>query len=243
MDKAHVQHPVGLVQDEDLHLGQVQQALAGQVQQAAGGGGENVHPPLELVHLGGLAHPAEDHRLGEGQVLAVGVEGLVNLNGQLPGGGENQGPDRSPLHAVCGLSGVIHSFDLTKASVHDLPDRYPDFDVLTPTLQELFRRAFQYGASDPEVRPTAKEFSDALEDYIESLEYCECSGWDHYLRKDYNKPYCEWCRVEHEYGQKRNFYPKNIPYMNDNELEYCMKIDLSDHYKTLIRKELKKRQK
>ena len=52
-----------------------------------GGGGENVHPPLELVHLGGLAHPAEDHRLGEGQVLAVGVEVLVNLNGQLPGGG------------------------------------------------------------------------------------------------------------------------------------------------------------
>ena len=24
------------------------------------------------------------------------------------------------LHAVCGLSGVIHSFDLTKASVHDI---------------------------------------------------------------------------------------------------------------------------
>lgn len=24
------------------------------------------------------------------------------------------------LHALCGLSGVIHSFDLTKASVHDI---------------------------------------------------------------------------------------------------------------------------
>lgn len=24
------------------------------------------------------------------------------------------------LHAACGLSGVIHSFDLTKASVHDI---------------------------------------------------------------------------------------------------------------------------
>ena len=24
------------------------------------------------------------------------------------------------LHAVCGLSGVIHSYDLSKASVHDL---------------------------------------------------------------------------------------------------------------------------
>jgi hypothetical protein len=24
------------------------------------------------------------------------------------------------LHAICGLSGVIHSFDLTKASVHDI---------------------------------------------------------------------------------------------------------------------------
>ncbi len=24
------------------------------------------------------------------------------------------------LHALCGLSGVIHSFDMTKASVHDI---------------------------------------------------------------------------------------------------------------------------
>lgn len=24
------------------------------------------------------------------------------------------------LHALCGLSGVIHSYDLTKASVHDI---------------------------------------------------------------------------------------------------------------------------
>ncbi len=37
VDKPHVQHAVGLVQDEDLHPAQVQQALAGQVQQTAPG--------------------------------------------------------------------------------------------------------------------------------------------------------------------------------------------------------------
>ena len=29
VDKAHIQHPVGLVQDEDLHLRQVQEPLPG----------------------------------------------------------------------------------------------------------------------------------------------------------------------------------------------------------------------
>ena len=124
---------------------------------------------------------------------------------------------------------------------YQIPDRYPDFNILTPELQDLFKMAFQDGAANPKIRPTAKDFCNALEDYIESLEYCECNGWDHYLRKDYNKPYCEWCRVEHEYGQQRTFYPKNIPYMSNNELEYCLKINLSNDYKSLIQTELKKR--
>ena len=72
MDEAHIQHPIGLVQDEDLDGGQVQESLTGQVQQAAGGGGEDVNSPLNLLHLGSLPHAAEDDGLGEGEVLAIG---------------------------------------------------------------------------------------------------------------------------------------------------------------------------
>lgn len=126
---------------------------------------------------------------------------------------------------------------------YQIPERYPDFNILTPELQNLFKRAFQDGANKPSSRPTAKEFSEALEKYIKSLEHCECNAWDHYLRKGYDKDYCEWCRVEHEYGRKRELYPKNIPFMSKAELEYCLKLNFPNYYKLLVKKELKRRKK
>ena len=43
MDKAHVQHAVGLVEHQDLDLAQVQRTLASMVQQAARCGHQDVH--------------------------------------------------------------------------------------------------------------------------------------------------------------------------------------------------------
>ena len=116
MDEAHVQHPVRLVQDEDLHMGQVQQFLIAQVQQAPRGCGEDIDPSFQGFHLRGLAHAAEDHRFPQGQIFAIGVEVVVDLDGQLSGGGEDQGPDAGALaigqllqdgHAECtGFSGA-----------------------------------------------------------------------------------------------------------------------------------------
>ena len=101
MDKAHVQHPVGLVQHEDFHPAQVQQALALEVQQAAGGGNQDIQALFDLVHLGLLSHAAEDNGGAQGQVLAVGFEALLDLEGQLPGGGEDEGADiPGPHHHV-----------------------------------------------------------------------------------------------------------------------------------------------
>ena len=45
-----------------------------------------------------------------------------------------------------------------------LPKIYPNFDILTPKLQDLFIRAFKDGASDPTKRPTADDFLSALKD-------------------------------------------------------------------------------
>ena len=97
VDEAHVQHPVGLVQHEDLQPGQVDELLAVEVAQAAGGGHQDVHALFQPLHLGSLAHAAEDDGGAQGQVLAIGLKALLDLEGQLPGGGEDQGPDGAAL--------------------------------------------------------------------------------------------------------------------------------------------------
>ena len=100
------------------------------------------------------------------------------------------------------------------------PEYCPDFDILTPNLQNLFIRAFETGARQPELRPSPDEFISALSEYIESLDFCECDGWNHYLRDGYNSTYCEWCRVERVAGSFTEF-PKrleDIQYMTDMEL-------------------------
>ena len=93
MDKAHVQHPVGLVQHENLQAVQIDKALVVEVHQPAGGGDQDVDAPFQGLHLGILAHSAEDDGGAEREVFPVGHEALLDLEGQLPGGGEDQGPD------------------------------------------------------------------------------------------------------------------------------------------------------
>ena len=105
VDEAHVQHPVGLVQDEDLQSLQRDEALVPEVHQPAGGGHQNVYPPLQRLHLGVLAHAAEDDGVAQLQVFAIGFKALADLDGQLPGGSENQSPD-GPLEARFGLQAL-----------------------------------------------------------------------------------------------------------------------------------------
>lgn len=105
-----------------------------------------------------------------------------------------------------------------------LPKKFPDFDVITPRLQNLFIRAFKDGASDPTKRPTPEEFLSALEEYISGLCYCKCNNWDHYLYKDYSKGHCEWCRIEEVKGQKRDFDANDLFCMTNNELLHFIEL-------------------
>ncbi len=98
VDKAHVQHPVGLVQNEDLQFFHMDIPLIVEILQPAGGGHQNVHARFQLVHLGLLSHPAEDDGGAEGEIFAVGLKALLDLEGQLPGGGEDEGADGAALH-------------------------------------------------------------------------------------------------------------------------------------------------
>ena len=113
--------------------------------------------------------------------------------------------------------------DGTKRTVR--PEYCPDFNILTPKLQELFIRAFETGARQPELRPSPDEFIPALSEYIESLSFCECDGWNHYIRDGYNSSCCEWCRVERIAGSFTELPRRleDIKYMTDQELKILEK--------------------
>ncbi|GAV35250.1 hypothetical protein ROTAS13_02925 [Roseomonas sp. TAS13] len=82
-DEAHVQHPVGLVDDEDLAVGEQDAATVEQVQQPARRGDQHVHALVQdgllLVH----ALAADQQRVVQLQVLAVLHEVLGDLERQL----------------------------------------------------------------------------------------------------------------------------------------------------------------
>ena len=103
VDKAHIQHPVRLVQDKNLHAAQIDMPLAAQVVEAARRGGQHVHALLQGLHLGPLSHAAEDDRVADGEVFAVQVEILLDLQGQLPCGRQDQGADG----ALCCRAAVL----------------------------------------------------------------------------------------------------------------------------------------
>ena len=106
-----------------------------------------------------------------------------------------------------------------------LPRFYPDFNILTPTLQRLFTRAFRDGAKDPSLRPGPDEFLPALEEYIEGLRFVPCKGFDHYLYEKYRCNTCEWCRIEEVKKQNRKPKEEDLPWMTNGELLHYAKID------------------
>ena len=89
-EEAHVQHAVGLVQDQGPHAGQVAAALLDQVDQAAGGGHQHVAAALEGALLRLVAHAADD---GDAVVAGPGLDraaDVLDLLGELAGGGHDE---------------------------------------------------------------------------------------------------------------------------------------------------------
>ena len=90
-DESHVEQPVGLVDDQDADLAQVQLALLGEVQQTSGRADRHAHAggqgPLLLV----VAHAAVEAGDGKIEVLAQ-LPGIhLDLIGKFAGGGHDQG--------------------------------------------------------------------------------------------------------------------------------------------------------
>ena len=95
VDKAHIQHTVGFVQNKDLNVGEVQQPLPH-------------HALFQGLHLRGLAHTAKDDGAAQGQILAVGFKALADLQSQLPGRSQDQGADGTLFAGRAGSQAVEH---------------------------------------------------------------------------------------------------------------------------------------
>jgi len=81
--EAHVEHPVGLVEHEDLDRRQVDVALARVVEQPAGRRDDDVDAALQLRRLRAEADAAEQRHRRVAQVLAVGADRRLDLRGEL----------------------------------------------------------------------------------------------------------------------------------------------------------------
>ena len=107
VDEAHIQHPVGLVQHHGLHLVQLHRAPLHVVHKAAGGGHHNLGMLFQggnLLLNGGAA--VEAHRAHTLLKLTQVPQLVLNLEGQLTGGGQHQG-----LHRVTLRVDVLHHGD------------------------------------------------------------------------------------------------------------------------------------
>ena len=89
-DEAHVEHPVGLVDDHDLHAGQEQLAALEMVEQPAWRSDQHVDAAVDQRILFLEAHAADQERLGQLHVLGIGVEVFRHLGGQLARRAEHQ---------------------------------------------------------------------------------------------------------------------------------------------------------
>ncbi len=81
-DEAHVEHPVGLVDDQDLDAVQHQLAAAQMVEQAPGRGDHHVGAAVDLGRLLVEGDAADEQRDRQLVVLAQRLEGLVYLGGE-----------------------------------------------------------------------------------------------------------------------------------------------------------------
>ena len=81
-DEAHVEHAVGLVDDEDLHAHQHDAPALEMIEQAPGRGDQDVDAAVELLDLVVHRHAADEQREVELVIDAVFLEALRHLGGK-----------------------------------------------------------------------------------------------------------------------------------------------------------------
>jgi hypothetical protein len=101
LGEAHVEHLVGLVQDDGRDLAQVQAAALEEVERPPRRRDDDVDAGLQRPELADDRRAAVDRQHAGAEVLAVAVQGLGHLDGELAGRHEDERHGR-PLAAVRG---------------------------------------------------------------------------------------------------------------------------------------------
>ena len=107
-DEAHVEHAVGLVEDEDLDLRQVDRALADVVEQAARGRDDDLGAVAQRADLRIEADAAVDRDRPDRLLVAVRPDALLDLERELTGRGEDQGADQATALGPAGVQALDH---------------------------------------------------------------------------------------------------------------------------------------
>ena len=120
-DEAHVEHPVGLVEDEDLDPREVDGPLAEVVEQAARRRDDDLGTGAQRADLRIEADAAVDGRRADGVLGAVGPDALLDLERELAGRGEDQRADDAAGHRPGRVPWRRWSIGSTNAAVLPVP--------------------------------------------------------------------------------------------------------------------------
>ncbi len=77
--KAHIEHSVYLVEDEDFHLFQVDMSLSHEIKEPPRSGDENIYPAVQDFHLVKLVYSAENYRVIYFKIASVGIYTVSDL--------------------------------------------------------------------------------------------------------------------------------------------------------------------
>lgn len=124
--------------------------------------------------------------------LAVMIFHLL-MEGYHPFGGAQRDTSISiygPIYLHCIRQGI---FPYNESKDFKPPPGAPAFKSLPPVLQELFLRCFVQGHWSPNLRPTARQWMDALTAAEDSLKHCTLQS-SHWYSPHYGS--CHWCERE-----------------------------------------------
>ena len=91
--ETHVQHTVGLIQNEDADTTEIDKLPAEEIIQPAGGSDQHLCALTDGLQLGPLAEPADDDGGANSGARRHLGEGLFDLDGQFARGAQNEGAD------------------------------------------------------------------------------------------------------------------------------------------------------
>src|SRR5262249_39580183 len=98
-DEAHIEHLIGLVENQDLDVAEINVALLHEVEEPAGRGDQDIDAVFQCANLVALADATENDRVSEAGESTVVGEAVADLRGELTSWGEDQRTNRSAIGA------------------------------------------------------------------------------------------------------------------------------------------------